>query len=213
MTDEELQEYYANLLIIQYVGKTKAYDTIKALVYMPILNQLPVAVQDAFNLIDGTTIAVGDQLDILGKYAGVTRSGQGFYAPITLSDADFISLIRIAIVQNSSGSSLFTIQANLLQFFGAGGMLVFDYKDMTMTYYISSSVGSIDLVQLFVTEGLLPRPMAVFINIIIYAPVIDKFFSFRTYDLPVTNGEPFNDYTTYHTDWPWLTYADAIIPP
>lgn len=212
MTNDELQQYYANLLIIQYVGKTKAYATIKALVYMPILNQLPVSVQDAFNLIEGTTIAVGDQLDILGKYAGVTRSGQGFFAPITLDDADFISLIRIAIVQNSSGSSLATIQQNLFDFF-AGGMLVFDYKDMSMTYYISSTVGSIDLVQLFVTEGLLPRPMAVFVNIIIYAPVIDKFFSFRTYDLPVTNGEPFNDYADYQEDWPWLSYADAIIPP
>ncbi len=169
---------------------------------------LPLAVQDAFNLISGSNIAVGNQLDVLGKYVGVTRSGLGFTTNITLNDTDFLSLIRMAIVTNSSGSSLQTIQAFIQTFFPSE-MLVFDYQTMVMSYFISSAVGSQNLLQLFITEGLLPRPMGVFINVIIYAPIID-FFSFRTYALPAYNAFPFNNYSSYNHSWPFLTYADAI---
>lgn len=168
---------------------------------------LPLAVQNGFNLI-GDSPSVGVQLDVLGKYAGVSRSSNGFTAQITLDDADFLSLVRMAIIKNSAGSSLATIQDFIHQFFD-GEMLVFDSKDMRMTYLISTSVGSQDLIQVFITEKILPVPMAVAVAVI-YAPVITKFFSFRTYAAPTYNGEPFNNYSDYRTDWPWLSYADAV---
>lgn len=171
---------------------------------------LPNAVLNGYNFTIGSTIASGVQLDIIGKYAGVTRSGFGFSSNIVLSDADFISLIRMAIFKNSAGSSLYTIQQFLFDFF-PGQILVFDYQDMTMSYLISSGVGSSNLIQLFITEGLLPKPMAVLIRIIAYAPTIN-FFQFRTYENPAVNGEPFNNYASYQTDWPWFTYADVITP-
>lgn len=175
---------------------------------------LPLAVQTGFNLIDdagdgGQGTAVGAQLDLIGTYVGVKRTGAGFSKNITLDDADFLTLIRMAIVTNSSGSSLATIQALLNQFF-PDELLVFDYQNMQMSYLISTAVGSQDLVQLFVTEGLLPRPMAVNLTVIIYAPDIKSFFGFRTYTAPAFNATPFNSYTSYQTDWPWLTYADAV---
>ncbi len=169
---------------------------------------LPLAVQAGFNLIAGTDVAVGAQLDTLGKYAGVTRSGPGFIAQITLDDTDFIQLIRMAVSINSAGSSLATIQDFIQQFF-PGQMLVFDYQTMRMTYLISTAVGSQDLIQLFITEGLLPKPMGVQLSVI-YAPTIN-FFGFRTYITPAGSSKPFNTYTDYQTDWPWLTYADAVI--
>ena len=79
---------------------------------------LPLAVQNGYNL-TGDDTAIGDQLDVIGKYAGVSRSGQGFSTNITLDDADFLQLIRAAIVQNSSGSSLYDIQALIAEFFPA----------------------------------------------------------------------------------------------
>ncbi len=171
---------------------------------------LPLAVQNGFNLIVDTTTAVGVQLDVLGKYAGVVRSGLGFTSNIVLDDADFLSLIRMAIVQNSAGSSLSDIQGLLHEFF-PGQILVFDYLNMQLNYLVSTAIGSQDLLQLFITEGILPRPMAVRVALIIYAPVITTFFGFRTYALPAFNATPFNSYADYQLDWPWLSYANAII--
>lgn len=181
------------------------------LTIVPTDETLPLQVQSGFNLIAPDT-AIGVQLNTLGKYAGVTRSGQGFSGQITLGDADFLSLIRIAIIKNSSGSSLAEIQ-NLIYAYFANQILVFDYQNMQMSFLVSTSVGSTDLLQLFVTEGLLPKPMAVQVGVVIYAPIITEFFGFRTYLNPAFNSNPFNDYTTYHTDWPWLSYSNGFIIP
>lgn len=170
---------------------------------------LPVAVQNAFNLI-GPNPAVGAQLDILGKYAGVTRTGAGFEGqPITLGDADFLQLINMAILKNNAGSSLATIQQLLNQAF-PGDVLVFDYQNMQMSYLFSTAIGSQELVQLFITEGLLPAPMAVAVAAVIYAPIINTFFGFRTYALPGFNNSPFNSYSSYQTNRPWLSYGNAV---
>lgn len=171
-------------------------------------DQLPLTVQNAFNLI-GSSIAVGAQLDILGKYAGVSRSGFGLNGPITLNDADFLLLIQMAIIQNNSGSSLADIQ-NLLNRFFAGQIYVFDYANMNMSYLINTSMVPSDLLQLFITEKLLPKPMAVGLSIIA-VPIVDMFFAFGTYESgPSALGTPFNDYTSYNTSWLWLDYADGL---
>lgn len=171
---------------------------------------LPVAVQNAYN-VTGPNPAQGVQLDVIGKYCGVTRTGSGIGGTtITLDDADFLTLIQFAIIKNNAGSSLATIQALLFQFF-PGEVLVFDYANMQMSYLINSTIGSQNLAQLLVSEGLLPKPMGVQLAAVIYVPDITNLFGFRTYELPAHNVSPFNDYASYQTDWPWLTYADAII--
>lgn len=172
MTTQELINYYANLLILQYIGKTNAYATIQALVTPVIMSQLPLLVQNAFNM-DGT--AVGVQLDVLGKYAGVTRTGYGLTGvPITLDDTDFFKFIQLAILTNSSGSDLNTIQ-KLIQIYFPGELFVFDHKEMRMSYLINSTIGSQELVELFITEGLLPKPMGVQLAAPIYSSNL-KFF-------------------------------------
>lgn len=205
MTSDQIAEYYAKLLILQYREKEKAFETVKFLASLAIIDQLPLDVQSAFAI--GS--AIGVQLDVIGKYVGVTRYGNGFSMPITLDDEDFTQLIRIAILTNNAGSSLYTIQ-NLLNTFFEDQIFVFDYKNMHLSYFINSSVGSQDLVQLLVTQNLLPKPMAVQIASIIYAPNINSFFGFRTYDLPGVNNTPANTYDDYETDRPWLTYSYAL---
>lgn len=171
---------------------------------------IPLAVQGAYNFTgDVDDYAQGVQLDVIGKYVGVSRTGTGFTnnAQISLDDSDYISLIQMGIIKNQAGSSLATIQEYLHRFFPAG-IYVTDHANMSMTYVIAADVAGSDLVQLFVTEGLLPAPMGVQV-ITIYVPT-STIFSFRTYEEPSTNGAPFNTYASYQTDWPWISYQNQI---
>jgi hypothetical protein len=173
---------------------------------------LPLAVQNGYNL-SGDSVSEGSQLDILGKYAGVSRSAKGFTSQITLDDNDYLSLIRIAIIKNSAQSDLATIQQLLFDFF-PNKIYVFDFKNMRMSYLLSSTVGGQDLVELFITQNLLPVPMAVQLAVIIYAPIIDSFFGFSDYELPVpiAGQTPLNDYDDYSLEAPWLAYENGIFP-
>jgi hypothetical protein len=188
------------------VVKTSTIDT-----GAPVITEtdsiLLLAIQNAFN----PDTAVGKQLDIIGKYVGVTRTAQGATGPVTLEDDDFRVLIRMAVLTNSAQSDLATIQ-NLIFTFFAGQMRVYDYQNMRMSYLLSSSIGSLALVEMFIAQELLPRPMGVQVASIIYAPTIDNFFGFVSYEIP-TNPlvKPFNTYEDYQEDWPWLLYENAVI--
>lgn len=208
MTDQELIDYYADLLIIQYRQKPKAFATMQGLVTPLIMNQLPSQVREAYTL--GS--AVGVQLDVLGKYAGVTRNGFGLDGhAITLDDPNFTKFIQLAIVLNHSDARLSTIQ-NLLHLFFPGEIFVFDYQDMRISYYLDPAVGSDDLAEMFVTSGLLPRPLAVQLGTTVISPHIYSYFGFRTTLRPTHTASPFNTVSDYHMDYPWLTVADGISP-
>ena len=71
---DELIEYYVNLLIIQYHNKPKARATIRAFIaeLMSVYNLLK-QLEQAFDI----DRAVGNQLDIVGKYFGVVRNFVG----------------------------------------------------------------------------------------------------------------------------------------
>lgn len=72
-TLNNLLDYYANLLIIQYNGQKKATATIKMIASLILANLLILQIRDAF---DWKT-ATGVQLDIIGKWVGVTRDYKG----------------------------------------------------------------------------------------------------------------------------------------
>lgn len=166
---------------------------------------LPIAIQNGFNI----DSAVGTQLDVLGKYAGVDR--RAFNTPngtIVLDDDDFRTLIKFAIVQNSAGSSLFDIENNLNLFF-PDEFIVTDYKNMNMSYVFGATIGSTDLFTVLVQEKLIPKPMGVGISIFV-PPVATDYFGFSTYDGFNTKVKPFNTYDDFNTSWLWLSYDDAI---
>ncbi len=153
-----------------------------------------------------TNIAYGSQLDTIGKYVGVSRFGDSSAGPVTLDDADFYQLIQLGIITNNFGSSLAQIQSLLFNFF-QGHILVFDYTNMQMSYIVNSNYFSTPLIDCIISQGLLPRPMGVQLSSVIIVP--GNLFSFRTYIL-ASSGFPFNNYDTYVTTWPWVSYADAI---
>lgn len=207
MTTQEIVDYYADLLILQYLEKPKAYATIQTLVEPVIMDQLPTEVEYAFNL----ETAEGVQLDMIGEYAGVQRSVYDFTGPITLDDSDFRTMIKIAIIKNGFGSSLADIQNLLFQFF-PDSLFVFDFQNMRLGYFFDSTIGSRPLAEVFVRSNFLPKPMGVQLAALIYSPDIDSFFGFRTYELPPFNVTGFNSYDDYTMDTPWLSYQNAIIP-
>lgn len=69
----ELSNYYENLLIIQYNGKSKASATIRLMVNLLWANIILLQIRDAF---DWKT-AIGIQLDIIGKWVGCDRFYNG----------------------------------------------------------------------------------------------------------------------------------------
>lgn len=72
-TIEELKQYYADLLIIQY-QKPKAIATIKALIEQALCNLLMLRIREECLNVD---VSVGVNLDIIGKWVGIDRYFKG----------------------------------------------------------------------------------------------------------------------------------------
>lgn len=73
MDTQELIHYYTELLIEQYRPMPKARATVEALVGEVIADQIYNSVLNAYNI----DTAVGAQLDVIGKYVGVSRYVKG----------------------------------------------------------------------------------------------------------------------------------------
>lgn len=73
ITVEQIVQYYTNLLIIQYKGKPKAEATIALIADIQAMDNVEFDVESGFDI----NTAVGKQLDILGKWIGVSRNYQG----------------------------------------------------------------------------------------------------------------------------------------
>ena len=72
-TLKDLLTYYSNLLIVQYNGKPKAKATIELIANLIVANLVIFQLRDGF---DWKT-AVGKQLDIIGKWVGISRNYNG----------------------------------------------------------------------------------------------------------------------------------------
>jgi hypothetical protein len=166
---------------------------------------LPNLVQNAYDI----ESAVGVQLDVLGKYAGVPRSASTPNGTINLTDDEYRTLIKVAITGNNAGSSLYDIQKIIATYF-AGDILVFDYQTMRMGYVVTTAGVSLNLIRMIVALGLLWKPMGVQLSTTIYIPVVNNAFGFGSYPIPAFNVHGFNTYSVYDTNCPWISYANAV---
>ena len=73
MTNEELVQYYQDLLIIQYSNKENAGALVSLFVSQAMLYEVICKVRDGFNI----ETAKGMQLDVLAKYVGAERVVNG----------------------------------------------------------------------------------------------------------------------------------------
>jgi Protein of unknown function (DUF2612) len=231
MTTQEVIDYYSNLLLSQYNGLPLATGMVQAFVTPIIMNQLPNLILNGFEI--GT--AVGPQLDVLGKYVGVTRSGLGLnQQPITLDDSDFTTLIMIGIVNNNlpaytqtvlsdylegpssnyvnslypqaGGYSLFAIDLFLQTFF-PGTIFCYDNLNMELNYLVTSAaVATENLFQMIVTQNLLPQPMGVAIASTIYLKKAGLFSMVSYSQFTISMGTPVFSIPTWSSG---TTYSTA----
>lgn len=93
MTDAELSEYYANLLILQFRGKDKAHASIYQTVSAIMIYEMLRAIESGYDI----ETAIGAQQDILSKYLGIKRIINGaiftksYFWMITYADTPPIS--------------------------------------------------------------------------------------------------------------------------
>jgi hypothetical protein len=203
MTIDEYKQYYSNLLIAQYRSKPKAKAHIEALIKPIGIDLLPLAVQSAFNL----ETAEGIQLDTVGQYVGASRTVVGPNSlKVVLSDADYRVLIKLAVIKNTSHSTLGEIQDLIAAFF-ADNILITDNTIMQLNYFIGEGIGSTDLQYALLYGDYLPRPMAVQTSVVVVPPFTAPYFGMRTYSSGGVNISPFNSYDLYNTNAPWLSYT------
>jgi hypothetical protein len=159
--NSDLITYYVNKLILQYAGKAKATATIQALVEKIVIYDILVAIRDGFN-IDTT---VGKQLDIIGKYTGISRA---LYS--SLSDDDFRTLIKFAVAKHSTNGSLKEIDTVLHNFF-SDKIIVFDNYDSTMIIEYDSSLEAI--VEIAKTNNIVPKPAGIGLTLTVFTDVVN----------------------------------------
>jgi hypothetical protein len=201
----DLSNLYANLLIMQYNSKPKAYATIAGTVLPYLMDQLPNQILNAYNINPALgSVAVGAQLDILGEYIGVERTVNGPNGPVALSDTDFLTLMRFTIIKNTTNSSLAQIVSLLIAFF-PNQVFITDSTNMSIEYTIVENLGSANLLYALENGGYLPVPMGVGFSVVLIPSYTNPFFSFSTYSTPST-GAAFNSYFNFLLNTPFLTY-------
>lgn len=205
MTNRELIQYYVRLLIIQYRGKPNAEAFMRAAIEPFIMDSIPFSVRDAYNI----DTAVGVQLDILGKYAGLSRLVKTFTGKVSLGDDEYRILLKMKLIKNISGSSVAVIDSLLWTYF-QNVLQLFDYGDMRIGYFFNASVGSQTLAEAFVEQDLLPRPMGVQLGALIYVPNSTDMFGWGGYAFSPPGVTGFNNYASYSETWHWLNYSDTI---
>lgn len=201
---DEYIEYYVNLLIMQYRNKTKAVKHITAIVKAALIDLLPSILQNSFSI----DSAQGPQLDILGKYIGISRKVNSFTSFVVLSDIDYRLLLKIKIATNNLGSSFLDIQ-DFINNNLSGTLKAFDHKDMSMSFFMSSQIISQTLAQVIVQQDLLPRPMGVGSSAIVYLSSTTNVFGFRSYSFDSLDQVGFNTYSNYNTEYQFLKYEDT----
>lgn len=143
---EDVQEYYANLLILQYRNKPKARETIKAMAELYLGDGL---IFDLQNILD-IDQAIGAQLDIIGKILGQPREIAGFVfdtnffsfenatTPYGYSDKNHLSDGYFKRYSNSLGSSYSLEDADyrrLLKFKAVYNLRRGSWKDLDEAYF------------------------------------------------------------------------------
>ena len=198
----EYTDYYADLLILQYKTQPKARATISALTEKVIADGILLDVINGFNLLT----AEGKQLDILGKYIGLSRNVKekiGSPATVILTDDQYRLLLQLKLICNTSYSATSQIRQAIYQLF-PDDIRVFDPRTMEMEYQLSERFDGLE--QVIIAEELLPFPMGLGFNVII-VPDLLKLYGYYGYD--GLNNNP-NGYSSYTDGFrgKFLSYGD-----
>lgn len=204
VSSQDIKDYYANLLIIQYRNLPNARGTIESLVGESYADGISLDVLNAFDL----ETAVGQQLDILGKYIGLSRQVKIFLPNQTtrLNDDDYRTLFKLKLITNNGRASTGEIKKSLYELF-PDTIRVYDNRDMSYTYFVSDTLQ--DLMTVIVSEELLPLPMSVEYRLIFVSKDVTKFFGFSNYTGINNNPNGFTRYSQGFRNY-FLRYKDRF---
>lgn len=194
--------YYANLLIVQYKDKPKAYETVKALAKVNVdFVNLCLQVRDFYNL--DTAIGVG--LDVIGIYVGIKRYNLiNATDYVYLNDTDYRILIKYKIIFNSTNNSLKSI-VDLIYSYFSNNVIVYSNGLMDLNYTLNTDYFSETIISVLRYNNYLPAPIAVR-TVVTAVSFFTLYFSFTSYENDTTPAYGFNDYLTTQEDIFWLTY-------
>jgi hypothetical protein len=169
MTDQDLIEYYSNLLILQYqTDKIKSH--MNAILKPLVIFELIQSVKTGYDV----ETAIGIQLDSLGKIIGLGRNLTDGETTTPLGDIDYRKYLKFKIIKNFSNYSLRSIDTMLYNFF-LNKVKCIDNFNMSAKYIIYNDL---TLAKILKYENLFPKPMGVQL-FIIAAPSSTKAFSFN----------------------------------
>ena len=196
-----MNEYYSNLLILQYHNKPKAKATIEA-----VVNLLPYElIQEVIGGFDIET-AVGKQLDILGEYIGVDRYYLEDNEVKVLDDEDYRIILKLKAICNTSNLSHKSLDDSLYDFF-SNSVRMDSVGNMEMTYFVPKDKTPVILAA--IQKEVLPRPMGVRCSYVIEYD--KKFFGFCTYaDQTSVYKTGFRTYNDPTKTGEMLTYSKRI---
>lgn len=201
-TSQEFQNYYADLLILQYKTQPKARATIQALIKELYGSGSLLDLVNGFDL----DTAEGKQLDTLGKYIGLGRQVKvniGSSDTNILTDDQYRILLKLKLVQNTNFSSTSQIRTALYELF-PNDIRLFDPRTMVYEYQLSTLFN--DLVNVIIAEELLPLPMGVGYNINV-VPDLLSLYGYYGYDGLNDNPNGYSDYTDGFKG-KYLSYGD-----
>ena len=178
---EDVKEYYANLLILQYRGKIKARETVKEGINIYMGDTVLFQLQDILDI----DIAEGAQLDIIGKILDCPRIVDW----VNLSDDDYRILLKFKAIINVLRGSEAEMDEIYWNVFG-GQVILKNNHDLSITYVVSSEIENI--VRIALDRGYLRAPIGVGLNYIIEVPEPTKIFGFTVNNLP-GNAITFSD--------------------
>ena len=164
----DLEDYYKNLLIIQYHNKPKAQATVAQWVDCMTGDGIMLQLWDAFDV----DTAIGAQLDAIGRFIGIGRNN--------LNDEQYKVIIKFKILKNNIGTSMKDIDDAIFEYFG-NSILVNNNKDMSITYILNNSLGAI--IPILISENLLPAPLGVGVNAITSIDPDKAYFGFKRGDM------------------------------
>lgn len=164
----DLEDYYKNLLIIQYHDKPKARATIAQWVDCMTGDGIMTQLWDAFDV----DTAIGAQLDAIGHFVGIGR--------FDLPDEQYRVLIKFKILKNNIGTTMKDIDDAIYEYFG-NSILVSNNKDMSITYILANELGS--LIPILTDEDLLPAPMGVGVSAVTSIDPTKAYFGFKRGDM------------------------------
>jgi hypothetical protein len=162
---------------------------------------LSLAIRDAFDI----DTAAGVQLDTIGLYLGIKRSGFDFSGARALDDSQYRQLLKMMMGRKAMNSSLKSIQ-EFLNAYLSDAVQVFDDGDMHMSWYYKLANGVNVVSEFFIKAGFLPNPLGVGSEFIY---TLD-YFGF----LEDANAKPFTDTENPAIGGPFVSrYANPNRPP